>query len=85
MTDIFDRSLDDIKVEISDNKIEKGEEVNLTSKDPTMKNVIVAVGWQLNSFDADALDIDVSCFLLISNISYLVFKDKSTICCLINI
>lgn len=64
MTDIFDRSLDDIKVEISDNKIEKGEEVNLTSKDPTMKNVIIAVGWQLNSFDADALDIDVSCFLL---------------------
>ena len=64
MTDIFDRSLDDIKVEISDNKVVKGDEINLSSKDPTMKNLIVAVGWQLNAFDSDALDLDVSCFLL---------------------
>jgi len=64
MTDIFDSTLDNVKVEISDNKLEKGGEVNITAKDPTMNNIIVAVGWQLNSFDADSLDVDVSCFLL---------------------
>jgi len=64
MTDIFDSTLDNVKVEISDNKLEKGGEVNITAKDPTMNNIIIAVGWQLNSFDADSLDVDVSCFLL---------------------
>ncbi len=67
MTDIFDRSLDNIKVEISDNKMEKGDDINITAKDPTMTNIIIAVGWTLNSFDADTLDVDVSCFLLDKN------------------
>jgi len=64
MTDIFDSSLDNVKVEISDNKMEKGDDINITAKDPTMTNIIMAVGWTLNSFDADSLDVDVSCFLL---------------------
>jgi tellurium resistance protein TerD len=64
MTDIFDRSLDNIKVEISDNKMEKGGEINITAKDQTMTNIIIAVGWTLNAFDTDTLDLDVSCFLL---------------------
>ncbi len=67
MTDIFDPTLDNIKVEISDNKVEKGDDINITAKDPTMKNIIIAVGWQLNAFDADSLDLDVSCFLLNKN------------------
>ncbi len=62
--DIFDPTLDEVEVEISDNRITKGEEVNLMEKDPTMTNVMVGMGWVLNSFDADTLDLDVSCFLL---------------------
>jgi len=62
--DIFDSSLDDVEVEVSDNKIKKGEEANLMEKDPTMTNVMVGMGWVLNAFDADTLDLDVSGFLL---------------------
>ncbi len=65
MADIFDSSFDsDLDIEISDNKIVQGEEVNLTAKDPTMSNIIVGIGWDLNAFDIDTLDLDVSCFLL---------------------
>lgn len=67
MADIFDTSLDNVKIEISDNKLLKGQEVNLTSKDPTMKNILVGVGWELNAFDTDPLDLDISCFLLNKN------------------
>ena len=65
MADIFDSSFDsDIDIDLSDNKIEKGEEVNLTAKDPTMTSILVGVGWDLNAFDVDTLDLDVSCILL---------------------
>lgn len=63
MSDIFD-PVYDVEVEVSDNKMAKGEDINLLSKDPTLKNVIIGVGWQLNAFDADTLDLDISCFLL---------------------
>ncbi|MFP4098658.1 MAG: TerD family protein [Alphaproteobacteria bacterium] len=67
MTDIFDRSLDDVNVEISDNKVEKGADVNITAKDPTMSSVVIAAGWKASSFHSSDLDIDVSCFLLDKN------------------
>ncbi len=64
MVDIFDTSYEDTEIEISDNRIHKGDDVNLTAKDPTMTNITVGVGWDLNAFDTDTLDLDVSCFLL---------------------
>ncbi len=64
MVDIFDTSLENVEVEVSDNRITKGENVNLSSLDPTMSNVVVSMGWDLNAFDADTLDLDLSCFLL---------------------
>ena len=65
MADIFDNSFDsDLQIEVSDNKIVKGEEVNLAEKDPAMSNILVGIGWDLNAFDVDTLDLDVSCFLL---------------------
>lgn len=65
MADIFDSSFDsDIDIEISDNRISKGEEVNLAAKDPAMSHLLIGVGWDLNAFDIDTLDLDVSCFLL---------------------
>ncbi len=64
MVDIFDRSLDDVEVEISDNTVKKGEDINLNKLDPTLKHVLIGVGWRLNAFDTDTLDLDVSCFML---------------------
>ncbi len=65
MVDIFDPSYgEEIEIKVSDNRIKKGEDVNITAKDLTMTHVMIGVGWQLNAFDADTLDVDVSCFLL---------------------
>ncbi len=64
MVDIFDTSLENVEVEVSDNRITKGQNVNLSALDPTMSNVVVSMGWDLNAFDADTLDLDLSCFLL---------------------
>lgn len=65
MVDIFDDSYGKpVDIKVSDNKIVKGSDINISAKDPTMTNVVVGVGWQLNAFDTDTLDLDVSCFLL---------------------
>ena len=68
MVDIFDTSFDaDSDVEVSDNIIVKGGDVNLTEKDPTMSKLLVGVGWDLNAFDVDTLDLDLCCFLIDKN------------------
>lgn len=68
MVDIFDPAYDvDVDIKVSDNKMSKGDNVNITAKDPAMKNIVIGMGWQLNAFDADTLDLDVSCFLLNKN------------------
>ncbi len=64
MADIFDESLDNVDVEISDNRVSEGEDINLNKLDPALTRVVIGVGWKLNAFDADSLDLDVSCFLL---------------------
>lgn len=65
MVDIFDPNYnEDVEIEVSDNKVSKGDDINLTAIDPTMTKVVVGVGWTLNAFDADTLDLDISCFLL---------------------
>lgn len=46
------------------NKIKKGEEINLTLKDPTMNEIMIGVGWDLKKFDSKPLDLDASIFLL---------------------
>ncbi|MBI1300712.1 MAG: chemical-damaging agent resistance protein C [Alphaproteobacteria bacterium] len=65
MVDIFDPSYDakpDIK--LSDNRVSKGDDINLAKKDPTLTKLSVGVGWDLNVFDTEAIDLDVSCFML---------------------
>ena len=65
MVDIFDPTFgEEVDVKVSDNKLAKGDEVNLREKDPTLSKLIVGAGWKLNAFDADTLDVDISCFLL---------------------
>jgi len=46
------------------NKIKRGEEVNLTQKDPTMREIMIGVGWDLKAFESTPLDLDASVFLL---------------------
>ena len=62
--DFFDTSHEGKAVEIEDNFVRMGDEVNLLEKDPTLKNVLIGAGWDLNAFNADALDLDLSLFLL---------------------
>lgn len=67
MTDIFDTRFEGKEVEISDNKIRVGEDLNITSKDPTLTKLLVGVGWDLNAFDSDVLDLDLCLFMIDKN------------------
>lgn len=49
------------------NRINRGEEINLTRKDPALRQVIAALGWDLKKFDRDPPDLDASVFLLDRN------------------
>jgi len=62
--DIFDTRFEDKDVELKDHRISVGDDINLMSKDPTLKNITVGVGWDLSAFDADAVDLDVSLVML---------------------
>lgn len=64
MADIFDTQYKDTEIELDDNRAELGDDVNLTAKDQTLKKVLVGSGWDLNAFDADALDLDLSVILI---------------------
>lgn len=56
----------------SDNKVFQGKNTNLsvgdcidiTAKDPTLRKILVGVGWELNAFEGEPLDLDTSVFLL---------------------
>lgn len=67
MTDIFDTRFEGKDVEITENKIRLGEDLNILAKDPTLTKVLIGVGWDLNAFDSDVLDLDVSLFMIDKN------------------
>ncbi len=50
-----------------DNLVSKDDEVNVTKKDPTFKNALVGIGWDLKKLDRDPPDLDASVFLLDRN------------------
>ncbi len=64
MTDIFDTRFEGKEIQLDDGRVSLGDDINLTAKDPTMYKLMVGMGWDLNVFNADALDLDVSLFLL---------------------
>src|SRR5690242_8225841 len=64
MADIFDTRYEGKEVELSDGRVNVGDDVNLTAKDPTMHKLLVGAGWDLNAFNADALDLDISMFMI---------------------
>jgi len=48
-------------------RVKKGEEINVTRLDPTIRDVTIGVGWDLKRFEGDPIDLDVSAFLLDRN------------------
>lgn len=40
------------------------DSVNLNQKDATIKKLRVAAGWDLNQFEGESVDVDLSCFIL---------------------
>lgn len=67
MPDIFEKEFDPDAFKINDNSIRKGDDVNLTQKDPSLRRVTIGLGWELKAFDVDVIDLDASCFLLDKN------------------
>ncbi|MBX2834181.1 MAG: TerD family protein [Micavibrio sp.] len=65
--DIFDTRFEGKEVELKDHRIGPGEDVNLMEKDPTLKKITLGAGWDMNAFDTDTLDLDISLFLLDRN------------------
>ncbi len=65
MVDIFDpNQYKEVKIELNQNSLKKGDEINMMAKDQTLKSLHIGVGWDLNAFDTDPLDLDISCFML---------------------
>lgn len=48
-------------------RVKKGEEINITRLDPTMREITVGVGWDLKRYEGDPIDVDASVFLLDKN------------------
>jgi tellurium resistance protein TerD len=65
--DIFDTRFEGKDIDLEDNFVSLGDDINLTAKDPSLRNVVIGAGWDLNAFNADALDLDLSLFLLDKN------------------
>lgn len=46
----------------------KGQKVDLTKKNPSLKNIMVGLGWDVNEFDSGAdFDLDAAAFMLGAN------------------
>lgn len=48
-------------------QLKRGEQVNLTRLDPTLRKIVVGVGWDVIGFESEAPDLDASIFLLDKN------------------
>src|SRR5690349_11201078 len=64
MVDILDTRFEGKEIELSDGRVSLGDDINLTAKDPSLNKLVIGVGWDLNAFNADALDLDFSLFML---------------------
>ncbi len=64
MNDILDTSHEGREINLDGIKAQLGDDINLLEIEPTLKKLMVAVGWDSNAFSSDAVDIDVSVFLL---------------------
>ena len=74
--DLFDTRFESKDIELSDNKVERGEDTNLLKLEPTLKKIQIGVGWMINTFDTDVVDLDVSVFLLNKNLKTQTDKNQ---------
>ena len=63
MSDILDTSFAGKDVNLDDHRVSLGDDVNILAKDPALRKIHIGFGWDLTSFDADHVDLDVSVFL----------------------
>ena len=47
--------------------LKRGQEINLTKIDPTIREITVGIGWDLRAFEGEPVDMDASLFLLDKN------------------
>src|SRR5262245_37821024 len=64
MSDILDTRFEGKEIELKANLAKLGDDINIMAKDPSLRRLHIGVGWDLNAFDTDAMDLDVSIFLL---------------------
>lgn len=64
MSDILDTRFENQDVNINQNNVNVGDDINLFEMDPALKKIMIGVGWDSNAFDSDPVDIDISLFLL---------------------
>lgn len=62
--DILDTEFEGKQAKEADTRIFAGDDLNLTNKDPALKKIMVGCGWDLNTFQGEEMDLDVSVFLL---------------------
>lgn len=58
--DAFSAEESDIKTD----NLAKGGQSFLSDKDPTLQKILVGCGWDMDMYDGEPLDLDLSCFLL---------------------
>lgn len=56
-------------------RVKKGEQINITKMDPTIRDVTIGIGWDLKRFEGDPIDVDASVFLLDKNDKTVVDED----------
>lgn len=64
MSDILDTRFENADVNINQNNVDLGDDINLFEMDPTIKKLMIGVGWDSNAFGSDVVDVDISLFLL---------------------
>lgn len=67
MSDILDTRFADKTVSIKDHRVRPGDDINLLQKDPTLRKIHIGFGWDIESFNTDVVDFDVSLFLIDKN------------------
>ena len=65
--DIFDTRFEDKEVEIDDGFVEIGDDINIFEKDPSIHKLLFGMGWDINAFDGEPVDLDMSLFLVDKN------------------
>ena len=60
----FDTSFEGKEIELSDNRVGPGDDIDITARDQTMTSIVIGLGWDLNAFTGGDIDLDASCLLL---------------------